>query len=218
MKVPLFKKPERLSVSQFAEKNVIMQEGACKGQKFSYSSRPYFKDPSDAMGDNIHNCRVVVVSPTQLGKEFSENELIPTPEGFKKLKDLSVGDIIYSSSGQETKITFKTPLHSRPFYKIVFDDGTSVECSDSHLWTVKDTKQSYNRKHDVFRTLETKDMFLKMKNNPFVNIRNYKGKIIQSLRSQFAIPQCSPVNYPERNLPIDPYLLGFWLGDGDSLC
>lgn len=218
MKVPLFKKPERLSVSQFAEKNVIMQEGACKGQKFSYSSRPYFKDPSDSMGDNIHNCRVVVVSPTQLGKEFSENELIPTPEGFKKLKDLSVGDIIYSSSGQETEITFKTPLHSRPFYKIVFDDGTSVECSDSHLWTVKDTKQSYNRKHDVFRTLETKDMFLQMKNNPFVHIRNYKGKRIPSLRSQFAIPQCSPVNYPERNLPIDPYLLGFWLGDGDSFC
>ena len=68
MKVPLFKKPERLTVSQFAEKNVIMQEGAFKGQKFSYRNRPYFREPSDAMGDCTHNCRVVICSCTQLGK------------------------------------------------------------------------------------------------------------------------------------------------------
>lgn len=216
MKVSLFKKPEKLTVSQFAEKNVIMQEGAFKGQRFSYKTRPYFRDPSDAMGDNTKNCRVVIVSPTQLGKDLNENELLPTPYGFKKMKDLSVGDTIFSASGQETKIVFKTPLHSRPFYKIVFDDGTSIECGDNHRWYVKDTKQSYNKKHDVFRTLETKDMFLQMKDNPFVLTRLYKGKKIPSLRSQFAIPQCSPVQYPERELPIDPYLLGFWLGDGLS--
>jgi phage terminase large subunit GpA-like protein len=68
MKVKLFDHPERLSVSEFAEKNVILQEGAAKGQKFSYKNRPYFKEPSDAMGDNRHNCRVVIMSPTQLGK------------------------------------------------------------------------------------------------------------------------------------------------------
>lgn len=67
MKVKLFEHPESLTVSEFAERNVIMQEGACKGQKFSYRNRPYFKEPSDAMGDNRHNCRVVMVTPTQLG-------------------------------------------------------------------------------------------------------------------------------------------------------
>lgn len=68
MKVSLFKKPEKLSVSEFAEKRVVMQEGACKGQKFSYKNRPYFRSPSDAMGDSTHNCRVVICSCTQLGK------------------------------------------------------------------------------------------------------------------------------------------------------
>lgn len=56
-----------MTVSEFAEANVVLTEGASKGQKFSYRNRPYFRDPSDAMGDNRHNCRVVVVSPTQLG-------------------------------------------------------------------------------------------------------------------------------------------------------
>lgn len=68
MRIPLFKHHEPMTVSEFAEKNVVLQEGACRGQKFSYKNRPYFREPSDAMGDNLHNCRVVIVSPTQLGK------------------------------------------------------------------------------------------------------------------------------------------------------
>lgn len=71
MKVPLFKKPEKLTVSEFAEKNVIMQEGACRGQKFSYKNRPYFREPTDAMGDSTNNCRVVICSPSQCGKSSS---------------------------------------------------------------------------------------------------------------------------------------------------
>lgn len=67
MKIKLFDRPKEMSVSEFAERNVIMQEGACRGEKFSYKNRPYFKEPSDAMGDNRHNCRVVLVTPTQLG-------------------------------------------------------------------------------------------------------------------------------------------------------
>ena len=68
MKVQLFKHPPKMSVSEFAEENVVLDSGANKGEKFSYKSRPYFRDPSDAMGDNLHNSRVVIVSPTQLGK------------------------------------------------------------------------------------------------------------------------------------------------------
>lgn len=68
MKIKLFDHPRQMTVSEFAEANVTLTEGAAKGQKFSYRNRPYFRDPSDAMGDNRHNCRVVIVSPTQLGK------------------------------------------------------------------------------------------------------------------------------------------------------
>lgn len=67
-KLKLFAHPPKKTVSQFAEETVVMQEGAARGQRFSYKSRPYFKDPSDAMGDHLHNHRVVIVSPTQLGK------------------------------------------------------------------------------------------------------------------------------------------------------
>ena len=67
MKIPLFKHNKHMSVSEFAEANVRLEERACKGEKFSYKNRPYFRDPSDAMGDNLHNSRVVIVSPTQLG-------------------------------------------------------------------------------------------------------------------------------------------------------
>ena len=32
------------------------------------------------------------------------------------------------------------------------------------------------------------------------------------------IPQCGPLVLPDANLPINPYVLGVWLGDGDSAC
>lgn len=68
MKVKLFNHPKQMTVSEFAETNVVLSEGNARGQKFSYNNRPYFRDPSNAMGDNRHNCRVVIMSPTQLGK------------------------------------------------------------------------------------------------------------------------------------------------------
>ena len=35
MRIPLFKHLEPMTVSEFAEKNVVLQEGAARGQKFS---------------------------------------------------------------------------------------------------------------------------------------------------------------------------------------
>ena len=68
MKIKLFDHPKQMAVSEFAEANVTITEGAARGQKFSYRNRPYFREPTDAMGDNRHNCRVVLVTPTQVGK------------------------------------------------------------------------------------------------------------------------------------------------------
>ena len=68
MKIGLLQRPEPMSVSEFAEKNVILQEGAHRGERFSYKYRPFFRDATDAMGDNRHVCKVVIVSPSQVGK------------------------------------------------------------------------------------------------------------------------------------------------------
>ena len=68
VKIKLFDHPKQMTVSEFAEANVTITEGAARGQKFSYRNRPYFREPTDAMGDNRHNCRVVLVTPTQVGK------------------------------------------------------------------------------------------------------------------------------------------------------
>lgn len=68
MKIKLFSHPKPMTVSEFAEANVILQEGAARGQRFSYKNRPYLRVPTDAMGDNLHNCRVVLMTSTQIGK------------------------------------------------------------------------------------------------------------------------------------------------------
>ena len=206
MKVKLFENPPPMKVSEFAEANVVMQEGACRGQKFSYKSRPYFRDFTDAMGDNHHNCRVVMMSPSQLGKVISHDTLLPTPNGFKPLSELHVGDTIYTQSGKETCIIYKTPLHSRPYYRIVFDDGVEVDAGDNHRWTVKDLVKSSARGRESFKVLDTEYMYNTMQTMRELGINH----------SLYAIPMAEPVRYPKRDLGIAPYILGLWLGGGHS--
>lgn len=206
MKIKLFENPQPMTVSEFAEKNVVMQEGACRGQRFSYKTRPYFREFTDAMGDNHHNCRVVMMSPSQLGKVISHDTLLPTPNGFKPLSELHVGDTIYTQNGTETCIIYKTPLHSRPYYRIVFDDGVEVDAGDNHRWTVKDLVKSSNRGCECFEVLDTEHMYNTMQTMADLGCT----------RSLYAIPMPEPVQYPTRRLDIPPYLLGLWLGDGDS--
>ena len=40
------------------------------------------------------------------------------------------------------------------------------------------------------------------------------GKLVEAMHS---VPLARPLQLPDRHLPIDPYLLGLWLGDGSSV-
>ena len=48
--------------------------------------------------------------------------------------------------------------------------------------------------------------------NGFVPRKDGKGK-----EYRYRVPMTSAVMYSEKSLPVDPYTLGVWLGDGTSL-
>lgn len=150
------------------------------------------------------NRRVISMQPRQMGKALDIETEIPTPNGFVKMKDLGVGDTVYDMYGNPTKITFKSETHNKPTYKITFSDNTNVVCCEDHLWHGFDYHGSnkYRKEHRVFSTKQMVETGLMLYNSD----REYR----------YAVPLCNPVNYPVKDLPIDPYLLGLWLGDGSS--
>lgn len=141
---------------------------------------------------------------------------ILTPKGWALMGDLKVGDSVIGSRGQATKIKGVYPLGVRDIYEVKFSDGSVVECTGDHLWTVQ--KSGGSRPFKTITTLElqqetTDDHLVATprigKNGP----RVVRGQRRQSFR--LVHPHSSPICFNRwESLPVNPYVVGVMLGDG----
>jgi hypothetical protein len=123
---------------------------------------------------------------------------LPTPDGWTTMQAVQVGDEVFGSDGRPCRVTGKSGLRYRPCYRIRFDDGSSVVCDDEHLWAVASGRHGRLR-HQVLTTVDIK-----------TTLRSSGGQ------RQHRVLNASPLDLPAKDLPIDPYVLGCWLGDGSK--
>jgi hypothetical protein len=127
---------------------------------------------------------------------------VQTPDGPVVIEDIRRGDLVFGGNGEPTRVTAVHPRGKRPMFRVTLRDGTSALCDAEHLWGVYDM-QPRPARYRVVTTQEMMDSGL---------LRSYGSSAHRLWR--YKIPRCQPVEYPERDLPIDPYILGAWLGDG----
>lgn len=147
---------------------------------------------------------VELIGKESAGKALWVDTPIPTPNGWTTMGKLQPGDTVFDETGHPCQVTFATPYqHDRSCYEVTFKDGSSLIADAEHQWTVL-MKQDGGR--IVERTLTTQDMF-------DIGLKRSDGRAWR-----FHIPTAEPVQYPvnDLDLPIDPYVLGVWLGDGSS--
>jgi len=146
---------------------------------------------------------VACLMARQMGKDLDINTPIPTIDGWKTVKDLNTGDVIFDGNGNQTQIINKSPVYNdRKCYEIEFDNGEKIISSYTHLWNIKHPYWRDRKTGERFyKTLETEDIY---------DLYNkYKNK-------SFYIDLPDSLDLPNVDLPIDPYILGVWLGDGCS--
>lgn len=131
------------------------------------------------------------------GKEEWVEQIIPTPQGFRRFGDLNVGDYVFGSDGKPTKVLGIYPQGVKDSYKVTLSDGRTDECGLEHLWGV------YTRSHGKwkYQTLTVNEMLKK-------GIRNESGA------GRFYIPASPVVEYEEKKLACNPYILGSFIGNG----
>jgi hypothetical protein len=134
-----------------------------------------------------------------IGAALRVDQRIATPEGWKPIGAAQVGDQVFSVDGTPAAITGVYPQGIRPIHKVTFTDGAFTYCDPSHLWTVKNR---WGRER-VLRLDEIMAEGLFQDNGT-------TGRRIHRHR----IPIAAPLELPEANLPLDPYLVGYMLGDG----
>lgn len=108
--------------------------------------------------------------------------------------ELQTGHMVYGTTGEPVRVSDAFPFQvGRVCFRVTFLDGTSVIVSDGHLWKAKPSRwpKQYNR------IWTTRQMY------------EHKAR-------RWAIPIPGPQQRPQRDLPMDPYLLGYWLGDGST--
>lgn len=146
-----------------------------------------------------------------MGRQLSLDTDLPTPTGFIKLRDLKEGDFLFDENGDICKAIKLHEINISPeAYQITFDDGTTVDACADHLWL------TYNKKERL-ELKKYKDG--KLDKEPIPRIKSTK-EILQTLKigkeNNHSIPNSKPLKFSEKSLPLDPYLLGLWLGDGDG--
>lgn len=133
----------------------------------------------------------------QIGKALRVSELCMTPEGYKPMYSIKVGDYVFDGKGLPTLVTGVFPQGKRPVYRMTFTDNSYVECDEEHLWVCK--KGGKSREFSV-KSLR--------------QIRARKGGDNPSSDQGIRIPLADPIQFREKPHFINPYILGLLLGDG----
>lgn len=133
-----------------------------------------------------------------IGGPLRVDQRIATPDGWKPIGAAQVGDKVFSVDGKPTEIIGVFPQGVLPMYRVSFTDGAHVFCDDSHPWTVSDRRGRQ-------RTIPLSTIL-----DEGLTDTNGRGKRVHRHRISIA----APLELPEADLALDPYLVGYLIGDG----
>ena len=139
------------------------------------------------------------------GKAQPNDTPIPTPSGIKRLDELKIGDYVYNLYGRPVKVQAIFPQGIQETYKVTFTDGRSTRCNLDHLWlTLKPGGKNGKYVPDVKSLREIMKDY-KYSESEYPNKVHYK----------YIIPNNKVTYFDHRNLPINPWCLGYMIGNGN---
>jgi hypothetical protein len=118
-----------------------------------------------------------------------------TDHGWETMGTLEVGHRVATATGEWTPVEALSPIHRSEVLRVRFDDGTHLDASPEHRWWVTPVDRGAAKKEPRWMTTA------ELADNP------YKRVMVR-------FPE--PLDGPDADLPLDPYVLGVWLGDGDA--
>lgn len=151
--------------------------------------------------DNVKENRTGITRYNQgmdnnsLNKMLDIYTLVPMADGFYKiLKDIVDGDRIIGRDGKPVTVLKAHKIHyPERAYNITFQSGETICAGGEHLWTVK-------TQIGRWKVMDTDSMY----------------DFMQKHKANMYIPRVGRVDFEGgEELPLDPYLLGLYLGDGN---
>jgi phosphate starvation-inducible protein PhoH and related proteins len=169
---------------------------------------PYLRPLYDALHDMLDPDTIpkltaagtIEIAPLAYMRGRAQHVATPvlTPDGWRPIGELAVGDLVIGSNGEPTPVLGVYPQGEKDIYRVTTQDGGSTLASGDHLWAV--ATRDDRRRGKPLRVLTTKEMIGNLRANHY---------------HRYELPlHSAPVCFPYRDVPMDPYALGLLLGDG----
>jgi hypothetical protein len=88
-----------------------------------------------------------------------------------------------------------------------FSDGNYIDADASHDWITEDK---------LYRKSISRFPYSSTHRREIHTTEEIKNTLMHGKENNHSIPICKPLSFSEKELPIDPYILGVWLGDGTT--
>ena len=126
-----------------------------------------------------------------------------TPSGWTTMGEINPGDKILAADGTVCSVVNTYPQDGlRPVFEITFHDGSKTRCDENHLWEVWVPASS---KKTIKQVISLKEI---------IRLKSFWGSRAKNSRMSLSIDVCSPIELPQQQHTIPPYVLGALLGDG----
>ena len=174
----------------------------------------------DSLTNGLHAGQMVVIAARPaMGKALALDTPLPTPTGWTTMGDVQVGDELLGFAGRPITVTAATEVMTgRPCYEVVFDDQTRIIADADHQWAT--TTRADRRVAGALRPGADGSAVLS-DHRIAASVRTTREIARTLMRGDghgfnHAVPVAQPLDLPPAELPIAPYVLGTWLGDGSS--
>ncbi|WP_028653754.1 replicative DNA helicase [Nocardioides halotolerans] len=171
----------------------------------------------DELTNGLHAGQMIIVAARPaVGKALALDTPLATPSGWTTMGEVQVGDQLYDAQGRPTTVVAATDVMTdRPCYELTFSDGSSIIADAQHQWLTEtraarkstwaaDNQYNRMRNQHVFASVVTTEQIAAT------------VKINAEGRANHAVLNAAPLEGSWARLPLPPYVLGAWLGDGHS--
>lgn len=172
------------------------------------------------------------------GKGLALDTPIPTPDGWKLMGELRPGDFVFAPDGTPARVEIVSDVKRLKCYELVFSDGSRVTCDEEHRWHVfteqdrarllrgseewraqrrgKRAKRGIGARPDLAKLNSERKPALK----PLAEGRVLDMPAMVAAHAEakrpLSVRVASALKLPDADIPVDPYVLGAWLGDGNT--
>jgi replicative DNA helicase len=171
---------------------------------------------------------VIVGARPAAGKALALDTPIATPTGWTTMGEITVGSEVFDERGQPCRVTYVSPVFvDHDCYEVYFDDGSRLVADAEHQWFAYDFPAWKSHRALTDRLAKgpcahptlARDQSARKLHPRVVTTQQMRDKGVRhdrEKRPNWYVPLAGPIECPDADLPVDPYVLGCWLGDGST--